>query len=403
MPSRKVEFEGHSGAALAARLDLPAGRPRACALFAHCFTCSKDIAAARRIAGRLTAEGYAVLRFDFTGLGHSEGEFGNSGFAGDVADLLSAAAWMNDNGMPPALVIGHSLGGAAALAAMPEITQARAVAVIGAPADPAHVLKHLGAARETIEAEGAAEVRIAGRPFTVKRSLIRDTEAADLKARLARLDRALLILHAPRDETVGVDNATEIFSAARHPKSFVSLDDADHLLTRPADADYAAGVIAAWARRYVAMEDADREAAPEGVVRATEADPEGFRQDILAGPHALAADEPEDVGGTDTAPSPYGLVSAGLAACTSMTVRMYARRKGWPLDGVSVDVRHGKVHAEDCAECEEREGKIDRFERLLRLEGDLSSDQRARLMEIADKCPVHRTLEAKAVITTQEV
>jgi putative redox protein len=288
------------------------------------------------------------------------------------------------------------------LAAAPEITKARAMAVIGAPADPAHALKHLGGDLDVIEREGAAEVRIAGRAFTVKRSFVRDAQAATITDRLHHLKKALLILHAPRDEVVGVENATEIFVNARHPKSFVSLDDADHLLSRAEDAEYAADVIAAWARRYVEMEPANREHAPEGVVRVSEADPAGFRQDITAGEHSLASDEPESIGGTDTAPSPYGLVAAGLGACTSMTIRMYARRKGWPLESVAVDVRHEKVHAEDCADCEERGGRIDRFERVVRLDGDLSADQRARLLEIADKCPVHRTLEARARIDTRE-
>ncbi len=400
MRTEKLDFAGGSGHRLAARLDLPAGRPRAAALFAHCFTCGKDIAAARRIAGRLSAAGIAVLRFDFTGLGHSEGEFANAGFGANLADLVAAAEAMAARDLAPQLLVGHSLGGAAVLAAAGEIASVRAVATIGAPADPAHVLENFGCALETIREAGEAEVTLAGRAFRISRSFVEDTEAHRLEDRIAHLRRALLVLHAPRDAQVGIDNASRIFLAAKHPKSFVTLDDADHLLSRPADADYAAEVIAAWAERYL---DAAPEApGPEGdTARASEIEPDGFLQDIRVGPrHMMRADEPKSHGGTDLGPSPYGFVSAGLAACTSMTIRMYARRKGWPLEHVSVDVSHDKIHAEDCADCETRSGKIDRFRRVVRLAGPLDAEQRARLLEIADRCPVHRTLEGEVVVET---
>lgn len=401
MPSTRITFPGHSGAELAARLDRPEGPQLATALFAHCFTCSKDIRAARRIAGRLSAMGIAVLRFDFTGLGHSQGEFANTTFTSNVADLEAAAGWLAAQDMAPDLLIGHSLGGAAVLRAAGRIASARAVTVIGAPFDPAHVTHNFNDALPRIEAEGAAEVTLAGRAFTVTRDFVEDISGTKLGLDIAALRRALLILHAPRDEVVGIDNAARIFEAARHPKSFVTLDDADHLVSDPADAEYAAEVIAAWSGRYLDLTPpAPPPGAPEGIVRVSEADADGFLQDVNGGPdHHALADEPRAQGGTDRGMSPYGFLAAGLGACTSMTIRMYARRKGWSLSHVSVDVSHDKVHAEDAAS--ESETKIDRFHRVIRLEGDLSEDQRARLQEIADKCPVHRTLERRSHIVTE--
>lgn len=401
MPTERLAFAGHDGHDLAARLDLPRGPVLATALFAHCFTCSKDIHAARRIAQRLSGAGIAVLRFDFTGLGHSEGEFENTSFAGNAGDLVRAAEALEARGMAPGLLIGHSLGGTAVLAAAGRIASARAVVTIAAPFDPAHVTRHFADALDRIDAEGVAEVELGGRPVRIGRDLVESLQSQELTDAIAHLRRALLILHAPRDAVVGIDNATEIFKAAKHPKSFVTLGDADHLITDPADAEYAAGVIAAWAARYLDLSPpAPPEGAPEGIVRVSEADPEGFLQDVNAGPdHYLQADEPEEYGGTGRGLSPYGFLAAGLGACTSMTIRMYARRKGWPLAGVSVDVSHDKVHAADAAA--DGGAKIDRFHRVIRLEGELSDEQRARLMEIADKCPVHRTLERSSEVVTE--
>ena len=396
----RFTFPGHAGDDLAARLDLPDGPVRAAAVFAHCFTCGKDIAAARRIAARLTAEGYAVLRFDVTGLGHSGGEFGNTTFSSNAGDIGAAARAMEARGMPPALLIGHSLGGAAVLAAAAAVPSARAVAVIGAPFDPGHVTHNFEGALEAIAADGSAEVTLGGRSLRIGRAFVEDVAAARLAPAIAGLRRALLVLHAPGDTVVGIDNATRIFTAAKHPKSFVTLDTADHLVSDPADADYAAGVIAAWAARYVEMlPEPPRAGAPEGVVRVSEAGPDGFLQDIAAGPrHHLQADEPASVGGTDLGPTPYGLVAAGLGACTAMTLRLYARKKGLGLAHVAVEVTHGKEHATDA----DGEGgaRIDVFRRVVRITGDLTSEDRARLLEIADKCPVHRTLEGGARIET---
>ncbi len=401
MAMEKVSFKGASGALLAARLDLPDGPHLATALFAHCFTCGKDIAAARRIAGRLAAMGIAVLRFDFTGLGHSEGEFANTTFASNVGDLVAAAEYLSGRGMAPALIIGHSLGGAAVLRAAPQIASSKAVVVIAAPFDPDHVTHNFGDALERIAADGSAEVSLAGRSFRIGKGFVDDVRAENLGPVIAKLGRALLVLHGPRDATVSIDNAARIFMAAKHPKSFVTLDNADHLISTPADAEYAAEVIAAWSARYLDLKTpAPPPGAPEGIVRVSEADPKGFLQDITSGSHHHAlADEPLAYGGTNRGMSPYGFLSAGLGACTSMTIRMYARRKGWPLTHVRVDVSHDKVHAQDAAAA--AGGKADVFCREITLEGELDADQRTKLLEIADKCPVHRTLEKSAKVETR--
>jgi putative redox protein len=402
MPTERITFAGHDGGQLAARLDLPDGPVLATALFAHCFTCSKDIPAARRIAARLAAMGIAVLRFDFTGLGHSQGEFENTTFTTNVQDLIAAAHFLAGRDMAPDLLIGHSLGGAAVLRAKAGIPSVRGVVTLGAPFDPGHVSHHFTDALPQIEAEGVAEVSLAGRPFRIGRDFVKDIEKEALAPAIANLKAALLVLHAPRDETVSIENASQIFLAAKHPKSFVTLDDADHLISRAEDAEYAAEVIAAWAGRYVSLKPpAPPPGAPEGVLRVTEADPAGFLQDIQVGPHHVQADEPLAYGGTNRGMTPYGFISAGLGACTSMTIRMYARRKGWPLEGVTVDVCHDKVHAQDADPGSPT--KIDLFQRKIRLTGPLSAEQRQKLLEIADKCPVHRTLEHGAKVATRLV
>ncbi len=400
MVTERITFTGHGGDELAARLDLPDGPRLATAIFAHCFTCSKDIAAARRIAGRLASAGIAVLRFDFTGLGHSQGEFANTSFSSNLQDLVAAAQYLQGRGMAPGLLIGHSLGGAAVLRAAGSLESVKAVVTIGAPFDPEHVTHNFGGALERIRAEGQAEVMLGGRAITIGRDFVDDVSAEQLGPAIRNLKRALLVMHAPLDSTVGIDNATRIFLAARHPKSFVTLDDADHLISRPEDAEYAAGVIASWATRYLEMRPpAPPPGTPEGIVRVSEADPEGFLQDVNAGPlHHVLADEPEAYGGTNLGMSPYGFLAAGLGACTSMTIRMYARRKNWPLESIVVDVSHDKVHAQDAANG--ATGKVDAFRREIRLTGALDAGQRQRLLEIADKCPVHKTLTNASVVTT---
>ena len=401
MATERITFPGPKGTDLSARLDLPEGPHLTTALFAHCFTCGKDGHAARRIAGRLAAMGIAVLRFDFTGLGQSEGAFEETSFSSNVDDLIAACSYLSGRNMAPALLIGHSLGGTAVLKAAARLPEVRAVATLGAPFDPAHVTHSFAEALPEISAKGQAEVNLGGRPFTVSQEFVEDVQGASLAPDIAKLKAALLVMHAPRDEIVSIDNAGQIFLAAKHPKSFVTLDDADHLITRAGDAEYAAEIIATWADRYLTLKSpAPPPGAPEGIVRVREADPDGFLQDINAGPHHHAlADEPLAYGGTNRGMSPYGFLSAGLGACTSMTIRMYARRKGWPLAGVSVDVCHDKVHAQDAGTGAAE--KIDTWRRRIRLEGDLSEEQRQRLLEIADKCPVHRTLERSSKVVTE--
>lgn len=408
--SQKLTFPGSQGAELAARLDLPAGEPRACALFAHCFTCSKDIFAAARIASELTDRGFAVFRFDFTGLGASDGEFANTNFSSNMADLLHAADFMRQHHEAPAVLIGHSLGGAAVLGIAGEIPEVKAVATLGAPSDAEHVIKNFGAHLDTIEENGLAEVELAGRHFTIKKQFLDDVKGHSLTERIADMRKALLVFHSPVDNVVGVENAGAIFAAAKHPKSFISLDNADHLLSRREDAAYVAEVLSAWASRYVGKADGSHKLdypGKQGVVSVGETGRGRFQKEIVSERHRLLADEPASHGGLDTGPSPYDLLNMALGACTSMTIRMYAEHKKLPLEHVRVDVRHDKIHAEDCEACSEEQkagapgGRIDRFEREIFLEGSLSAEQRGRLKDIADRCPVHRTLEASSAIHTK--
>jgi uncharacterized OsmC-like protein/alpha/beta superfamily hydrolase len=402
--SEKITFPGSQGAALAARLDWPAAKPRALALFAHCFTCSKDLFAASRIAGRLQERGIAVCRFDFTGLGRSEGEFGNTNFSSNVQDLLAAAAYLRQAVMPADILIGHSLGGAAVLAAAGDIPEARAAVTINAPADAAHVTHNFAAQLDEIREKGEATVTLAGRSFTVKRQFLEDVEATRLSERIAAMRKALLVFHAPTDDVVSIENASAIFTAAKHPKSFISLHGADHLLSKREDAAYAAEVLSAWASRYIAdAEPAGEEAVPDaGEVLVTETRASKFQQLVRAGAHTLLADEPVAQGGAGTGPSPYDYLSIALGACTSMTMRLYADFKKLPLGKAEVLVRHDKRHAEDCQNCaQEGAPKIDHFERIIRLEGDLDEEARQKLIAIANKCPVHNTLEKGARILTK--
>ncbi len=400
--TQAITFPGAQGDSLAARLDFPMGEPRAFALFAHCFTCSKDIAAASRISRRLAEQGIAVLRFDFTGLGHSDGEFANTNFSSNVEDLVAAAAWLRAEHRAPTLLIGHSLGGTAVLGAAGEIPESTAVVTIAAPADPKHVAHLIQSDLDQIEKHGSAEVQLAGRTFTIKKQFIEDVAGQRLAERIRSLKKALLVVHSVFDETVSIDEAAEIFTAAKHPKSYLSLEKADHMLTAPADSRYVADVVASWASRYLPAAGTPLEFENEVVVQETG---EGtFTQRIQAGAHALRADEPLSVGGDDTGPNPYDLLLASLGACTSMTLRMYARHKEMPLDRVTVSLKHAKIHAKDCDECETQAGKIDRIEREVRIEGDeLTEAQRTRLLEIADRCPVHRTLHSEVNIVTRSV
>ncbi|MDJ0918461.1 MAG: alpha/beta fold hydrolase [Woeseiaceae bacterium] len=396
-----VKFENDAGDSLAGIIDMPTGEPQAFALFAHCFTCSKNLHAATNISRALTEAGFAVLRFDFTGLGQSEGEFADTSFSSNVTDLLAAVRFLDAEYEAPSLLIGHSLGGTAVLQAAHSVPSAVAVASIGSPAEPVHVAKLLEPARETLQAEGIAEVKLGGRPFTIKKQFLDDLESHPMPESLGSLRKAVMILHAPLDETVELENASMLFAAAKHPKSFVSLDQADHLLSREEDSSYVGSVIAAWASRYLQRRDSDEKSqAAEGEVVARTEFP-GFRTDIQAGPHHLVGDEPSSVGGTNLGPTPYDLLAASLASCTTMTLGMYARHKKLDLRSASVTVTHDKIHAADCEDCETTSGKVDEFRRVLTLEGDLTEEQRERMVEIADRCPVHRTLHGEVKVRTR--
>ncbi len=412
MKTETFSFAGHGGATLSGRLDLPEGPVRATALFAHCFTCTKNILPARRIAARLAEAGIAVLRFDFTGLGESEGDFAETTFASNVDDLLAAAASLGARDMAPSLLIGHSLGGTAVLKAAAALPGVKAVVTIGSPAAPNHVSHNFASRLEDIEKNGIAEVDIGGRKFRISKDFLDDIQEQELTPAIHGLHAALLVMHAPRDQIVGIDNASEIFKAARHPKSFITLGDADHMISRAEDAEYAATVIAAWAGRYLGLDlglpshaamPVPATPAPDHTVRVTEIDPDHYTQEVANGPHHWwLSDEPEDVGGSNRGPNPYALLKAALGSCTSMTMRMYARVKKWPVTGISVEVTHRKELAPDGAKDDRgRPIKIDIFTRRITLEGDLDETQRKRLVEIADRCPVHKTLHQASRIETE--
>lgn len=393
MATERFDFKSADGHQLSGRLDLPDGSPRAYALFAHCFTCTKNSIAAVRIARALTQRGIAVVRFDFTGLGDSEGDFADSTFSGNVRDLMGAVEQMAASNMAPKLLIGHSLGGAAVLAAAGDLPSVTAVAVIGAPFDVQHVKAQFGDGLTTLMDKGEATVDLGGRPFNMRRSFIDDLEKHDQKSRIAQLHRALLILHSPIDQTVGAENAGAIFQAAKHPKSYVSLADADHLLTRPSDAAYAADVIAAWASRYLGNEQELADEMPIDHVVVEETGGGKFQVVVKTGATRFIADEPVAAGGLGSGPAPFDILCAALGACTTMTLRMYAQQKNWPVDHLRVSVAHRK---------DKDQSPPDLFTREITIAGDVDDAQRARMIEIAEKCPVHKTLTAGARIATQE-
>jgi putative redox protein len=396
--SQKIEFENSRGVKIAAALDLPKSSIRAFAVFAHCFSCSKDFAASRHIANALQNEGIAVLRVDFTGLGHSDGEFSNSNFSTNLDDLQAACAWLSQHHRPPELLIGHSLGGAASLMAALDMPNIKAVATIGAPSAPDHVLHLLGDKRDDIERNGEAEVLLGGRPFKIRQQFLDDVRAFDLTKRLPELKADLLVCHSPIDAIVGIENAQDIFLAARHPKSFMSLDQADHLLSKPGDAAYLAGVISAWAARH--FPSADKLYDDAGHVIAAESGEGPLHLNVNAAGHALQIDEPESVGGTDRGPSPYDLLGAALGGCTTLTLRLYANRKKLDVEHIETYVDHEKRHVNDCEQCEDGNKRVDHFDRRIKIVGDITDAQRQRMLEIADMCPVHRTLEQSSHIST---
>ncbi len=400
MKTIKLQFDNKAGDRLSAKLELPLDKqPKAFALFAHCFTCNKNLLAVTNISRALTDNGIAVLRFDFTGLGESEGEFSDTNFSTNVEDLVQGANYLAEHYQPPQIIIGHSLGGAAVLQAAAKLSFVKAVVTVGAPSNPPHVQHLLKNSLEEIRESGEAIVNLAGRSFTIKKQFLDDLDGRNMQNIIKNLNKALLVLHSPQDNTVAINNAAEIYQAARHPKSFISLDGADHLLTNKEDSIYVGQLIASWSSRYITP-DAGEELETEKQV-VTETGQDGFTTQIKAGRHHLLADEPAAVGGKDLGPTPYGYLLAALGACTSMTLRMYAERKKWPLERARVHLEHSKVYSEDCATCESTSGYIDQIDREIELEGPLDEQQKARLLEIADRCPVHKTLHNEIKVKTQ--
>ncbi|MEL6675124.1 MAG: bifunctional alpha/beta hydrolase/OsmC family protein [Bacteroidota bacterium] len=400
MKTHRFSFLNRDGLALSAIIDFPVGeKPRAFAIFAHCFTCGKNLKGERNISLAMTQEGLAVFRFDFTGIGESEGEFSDTNFSTNVQDIVDAANYLAEHYKAPQLIVGHSLGGAAVLYAASFIPSLRAVATIAAPASPDHVQHLFGAMQQRINTEGEAQVMIAGRPFTIRKHFLEDIKGVDLAEKIQELKKPLLVMHSPQDQVVEIENAKKIYLEAWHPKSFLSLDGADHLLLRKADSRYAGNMIANWASRY--LEEEEKEPLLTDKQAVVRTGPGSYTTEIRTGKHNLLADEPERVGGDDLGPSPYDLLLASLGTCTSMTLRMYADRKKWPLQEVRVHLEHYKDYPEDAGHMDDPKSKLDHIEREVELEGPLDEEQRARLLEIADRCPVHRTLHSEIVVKTK--
>ena len=398
MRTQKVFFPNNSGHNLAAKIEFPDKQiPHTFALFAHCFTCNKNLTAVRNIAKALTKEGFAIMRFDFTGLGESEGAFENTNFSSNIGDLIAATNFLKENYQAPKLLIGHSLGGAAVVCAATQLPEVKAVATIGAPFDPSHVSHLFNHKISEIETEGIAEVNIGGQTFTVKQQFLEDINKSRLTRNLNELNKALLIMHSPQDNIVEIENAAQFYQYAQHPKSFISLDGADHLLTNKSDSIYVGNTIASWVQRYIEIPEPSFPPSTNDVtIHLNRAD--GFTTQIVTGKHQLIADEPISFGGNDFGPSPYDLVTAGLGTCTAMTLHLYAKRKKWDLESVTIDINHGKIHAEDCENCEDPSKKIDHFDKTIVLNGNLDDQQKQRLLEIADRCPVHKTLSQSSII-----
>ncbi len=396
---RKIEvsFKNSNSQSLKGILELPTNQePHNFALFAHCFTCNKNFHAPTNISRSLASEGYGVLRFDFTGLGESEGEFEDTNFSGNVEDLIAAASFLESEYKAPSLLIGHSLGGAAALYAAKKMKSVKCITTINTPSKLEHVQKHFSSSMDEIESKGFASVNIGGRSFKIKKHFVDDLKANKDSNELSELDKSLLILHSPQDNIVSIKHAEELYIAARHPKSFITLDGADHMLSDKKDSIYAGKVIGTWASKYINLPER-KELETDHEVMANLGS-EGYTTHIIAGNHNLLADEPKSIGGEDLGPTPYELLSSGLAACTSMTIQMYARRKEWNLENVETHINYSKKHAIDCENCENDSAKIDTFEREIVIKGDLDDSKLDKLMEIADKCPVHKTLSSKIQI-----
>jgi len=374
------------------------GNPIAYAIFAHCFTCTKNLSAIGNISNALTKHRIAVLRFDFTGLGDSEGNFTDTNFSSNVSDLISAADYIVKNYTAPQILIGHSLGGAAALLAAGKIPSLKAVVTIGAPFEPSHIMKLIKDDVKKIEETGKATVSIGGRPFEIKKQFLDDLLENKEEDKITRLKTSLLILHSPQDKIVNINNAAKIYKAAGHPKSFITLDGADHLLSKKEDSYYVGEVISTWVKRYIDIPKKTELVSKKKV--AVRIGNQGYTTEIKAGEHIFLADEPEPVGGNNLGPSPYDLLTSALGACTAMTLRMYADRKKIDLKEIRIHLQHSKIYTEDSNNCEKSSAKIDQIERSIEVEGNLTEAMKQKLLEIADKCPVHKTLLSEIKINT---
>lgn len=399
----RLNIQNSKGHKLQAFLELPADqKPQHFAIFAHCFTCSSALGAARNISRSLTGHGFGVVRFDFTGLGRSEGEFADSHFSANVEDLLAVNNYLIENYQAPSLLVGHSLGGAAVIVAASKLENIKAVATVGAPATVSHVMHLFSHGIENVKQKGEVEVNIGGRPFKIDEAFVADFGKTDLPDITKNLRKPILIMHAPFDAIVSIENAHQLYKDAHHPKSFVSLDDADHLLTKSKDSLYVGNMIGTWVQRYFEPKDNSiLQTKGEQLVAHLNVLEDKFTTSIQTKKHHFIADEPESVGGSDFGPSPYDFLSAGLAACTVMTLKMYAQRKKWDLQEVYVYITYSKKHSDDLMLDLEKPLQVDHLQKRLKFIGDLDEKQKARLKEIASKCPVHKTLITHTVIETE--
>lgn len=401
--SQKITFENSRGEKLSARIAFPIDRkPHNFAVFANCFTSNKNFKAIRYITQSLTAEGFGVLSFDFTGLGESEGNFAGTAFSSSVDDLICAANYLKENYVAPTLIVGHSLGGAAVILAASQVDEIKAVVTSGTPSARQHVRNLLKSGIEEIEENGVAEVDIGGRPFTVKKEFIDDLVNQKLPGVVKQIRKSYLGLHSAQDTIVGIENESELYLAVRHPRSFISPDGADHLLSKEKDACCAGDLIVTWAKRYVEIPEIEELSTQSRVVAYLDTS-EKFTTHIKADQRSLIADEPENFGANVFGPSPYQLVASGLATCTLMTLHLYAELKKWDLQEVFRHIRHETTHLEDWKDCENPKAQIDKFTRDLELIGDLDVEQKQKLLEVSGKCPVHQPPENVAHIETRMI
>ncbi|MBO3115669.1 alpha/beta fold hydrolase [Winogradskyella sp. DF17] len=403
MNSTKLKIENRKGITLNAHLELPANqKPNYYAIFAHCFTCSSSLNAVRHVSRALTQDGFAVVRFDFTGLGRSEGDFADSHFSANVEDVIDVHQFMTDNYKAPSLLVGHSLGGAAVLVAGSKLAAVKAIATVGAPATIGHVKHLFSHAIEDVKEKGKVKINIGGRPFEIDENFVSEFDKTDLQTIVKNLRKPLLIMHSPFDKIVGIENAQDLYLNAHHPKSFVTLDAADHLLTRETDSQYVGEVIGTWAKRYFPKtENTMLSTEGEQLVAHLNIVEDNFTTFIQTKNHTFTADEPEEIGGNDFGPSPYEYLNAALAACTVMTLKLYAERKQWDLNEVFIYISHSRKHSDDLRAEVEKPKYLDHISKKLKFVGNLDDSQKERLKEIASRCPVHKTIASEVIFETE--